>query len=178
MEADRLFWVLLTIFGSVFATGIFVISERFWLGLSEVVFGVVGLIWLIRDHLTPTITVVPIKTPLIILASMGVSIFAGYTFSQFVTIKRTVTRYVLPRTLTEKQTSNLQKYLSQRKTHPVAVKVNPLDSEALQYASQLFNALKQANWDATFDTSDRDPNTLNNGLTICVVGSNAGPPRP
>jgi hypothetical protein len=91
-----------------------------------------------------------------ILASVGMAIFIGHTFSQFASIQRTVTRYVLPRILTEKQKSNLQKYLSQQTTHPVTVKVNPLDSEALEYASQIFNALKLASWDARFETSERD----------------------
>ena len=118
METDKIFWVLLTIFGGIFATGIFIILERFWWGLSEAVFGLVGLIWLIRDHLTPSINVLPIKTPVMILASVGMAIFIGNTFSQFATIQRTVTRYVLPRILTEKQKSNLQKYLSQHTTHP------------------------------------------------------------
>ena len=56
------------------------------------------------------------------------------------------------------------------------MKVNPLDSEATGYASLIFNALKQTSWDVTFSTANADPNTLNNGLFTCVVGSNAGPP--
>ena|GEM_PF-6776813 len=110
-----------------------------------------------------------------ILAPVGMAIFIGHTFSQFAAIQRTVTRYVLPRILTEKQNSNLQKYLSQHTTHSVTVKVNPFDSEASEYASQIFNALKLASWDGTLETSERDPNTLNSGLSIYVVGSNAGP---
>jgi hypothetical protein len=177
MEQEKLFWVLLTIFGSVFATGLFVILDKFWWGLFEIILGLVGLIWLIRDHLVH-VSAAPIKTPLLILACVGVSIFAGHSISQIVAIRGAVARYVLPRVLTEKQTGDLQEYLSKRKSHGITVKVSPLDSEAIGYASQIFNALKQTNWDVTFSTANADPNTLNNGLCICVVGSNAGPADP
>jgi len=175
MEQERLFWVLLTIFGSVFATGLFVILERFWWGLFEIILGLVGLVWLIRDHLI-SVSAAPIKTPLLILACVGVSIFVGHSISQIVAIQGVVARYVLPRVLTEKQTGDLQDYLSKHKPHGIIVKVNPLDSEATGYASLIFNALKQTSWDVTFSTANADPNTLNNGLFTCVVGSNAGPP--
>jgi hypothetical protein len=175
MEQERLFWVLLTIFGTVFATGLFVIFENFRWGLIEVIFGLVGLIWLVRDHLV-SLSVVPVKTPLLILACVGVSIFIGHSISRMVAIQGAVAKYVLPRVLTEKQARALQEYLAKREPHPVIVKVNPLDSEATEYASQILNALKQTNWDVTFSTSSADPNTLNNGLSILVVGSNAGPP--
>src|ERR1700737_1797393 len=118
METDKIFWVLLTIFGGIFATGIFLILERFLWGLSEAVFGLVGLIWLIRDHLTPSINVLPIKTPVMILASVGMAIFIGNTFSQFATIQRTDTPYCLTKILTEKQKSNFFSSRTRHTTHP------------------------------------------------------------
>jgi hypothetical protein len=176
MDQERVFWVFLTIFGSIFATGIFIILENFWWGLFEALFGLVGLVWLIRDHFFQTISVVPVRTPLLFFLSIGVSIFVGRSLSQIVAIQGAVTRYVLPRVLTDKQTDGLHEYLSKHESHAITVKVNPLDSEATQYASQIFNALKQTNWDVTFSTASADPNTLNNGLSICVVGTNIGPP--
>jgi hypothetical protein len=89
--------------------------------------------------------------------------------------------YVMPRILTKEQSDDLRKYLSNHEAHAVAVRVNVRDREALEYASQIFNALKLADWDVTFDpseTSDGTPNTLTDGLGISVAGSNVGPPDP
>jgi hypothetical protein len=178
MDQERVFWVLLTIFGSIFATGLFLLVEKFWWGLVEIVFGLIGMIWLIRDHFFQAIGILPIKTPIVFLVCIGVSIFVGHTISQIVATGGAVRRYVLPRTLTDKQVNGLRDYLTRRGTHAITVKVNPLDGEAIEYAAQIFRALKQTAWDVTFSTENAGPNTQNIGLSIHVAGSDVGPPDP
>jgi hypothetical protein len=55
--------------------------------------------------------------------------------------------YVMPRHVTEKQATALKDYLSQHEPSAVSVKVVPYDQEALEYAVEIFNALRNTNWD-------------------------------
>lgn len=93
-------------------------------------------------------------------------------------LRSDLNKYVMPRSFTDKQSEELREYLSHHESHAVTVKGNPLDTEALEYASQIFNALKQTAWDVTFSTFNGEPFTLNNGLSIHVQGSIIGPPDP
>jgi hypothetical protein len=94
-------------------------------------------------------------------------------------LRSDIDTYVIPRTITKSQADDLREYLSHRDKYAVTVKVNPVDAEAREYAAQLFNALNQSDWTATFDTSggepNSQPNTLNDGVCIDTVGENAKP---
>ncbi|MGB8684065.1 MAG: hypothetical protein WCD12_14350 [Candidatus Binatus sp.] len=184
LPQDRLFWVLLTIFGSMFATGSFIVFQNLGWGLFELVSGFLGLVVLVRDRANvnflrttkiPKLPGVPLRTLFLVLASATISIFVGHTISQIMTIQTAVTQYVLPRSLTDKQADQLRELLSNHKAYSVTVKANPLDSEAMEYAAQLYNALHGTEWTVELSTSNQDPNTLNQGLCIDEVGENTKP---
>lgn len=184
LPQTRLFWVALTIFGSMFATGLFIVFQNLGWGLFDTIAGFLGLIVLVRDRgnmdflrttKLPKLPGIPVRTVLLTLASAAISIFVGQTISQIMTIQTAVTQYVLPRSLTEKQTDVLRDFLSHHKSYSVTVKANPLDGEAIEYAGQLFNALHGTDWTVEMNTSNQDPNTLNPGLCIDEMGVNAKP---
>jgi hypothetical protein len=59
--------------------------------------------------------------------------------------------YVMPRAITAKQADMLRQTLMGRDPGiPIEVFVNQTDGEAMEYASQLTNAIKAAGWDARF----------------------------
>ncbi len=177
--------VLLTVFGSMFASGLFVVFQSFGWGLFEIVAGLFGLIVLIRDHLKRLAVNLPkvpnrlprlsFQTAFLLFASAAISIFVGHTISQIMTIQTTVTQYVLPRSVSQKQVDSLRDFLSLHKPYSVTVRVNPLDGEAMEYAGQLFNALHGTEWTAEMNTSNQEPNTLNPGLCIDEIGMNSRP---
>jgi hypothetical protein len=178
----RLFWVLLTIFGSMFATGLFVIFQTLGWGLFYTIAGLLGMLILVRDRVSVDVLKVarvlsfprvPIRTPVLVLASAVISIFVGHTIAQIMAIQTAVTRYVLPRAVTEKQADALRDYLSHYEAHSVTVKADPLDGEAIQYAVQVYNAFRRTEWTVELSTSDKGPNTLNAGLCIGEQGTNA-----
>ena len=189
LPQTRLFLVALAIFGSMFTTGMLVIIQNFGWGLFDIVAGLIGLAVLVRDRVNMRLArasitrLTGLKRPLfqtafLAFALVVISIFVGHTISQIVSVQTAVTRYVLPRTVNEKQMDNLQDYLSHHEAHSVTVKVNPLDGEAIQYAGQIFNALHGTDWTVGLDTSDKEPNTLNSGLCIGEQGVNAKPNDP
>jgi hypothetical protein len=93
-------------------------------------------------------------------------------------IRDDLNKYVMPRTVTATQASDLREYLSHHEKFPVTVKTNPLDAEAIQYAGQIFNAFKGAEWDAIFDTGTIDePLPHNDGLCLNVTGQNFTDPK-
>jgi hypothetical protein len=105
-------------------------------------------------------------------ALLGLAI---YSITYMNALRSDIDAYVMPRTVTQKQADDLREYLSHRDKYAVTVKVNPLDAEAREYASRIFNALNQSDWNATFDTSIGDPSTANDGVCINTVGENAKP---
>jgi hypothetical protein len=112
------------------------------------------------------------------LIAFAVFCFVIYNLLYMHSLRSDIDLYLMPRAVTQKQVDDLRDYLSHRDKYAVSVKVNPLDAEAREYGAQLFNALNGANWDASFDTSGGDPNTLNDGLCINVIGTNANPYDP
>lgn len=184
LPQTRQFWVWLTIFGSMFATGLFIIFQSLGWGIFDTVVGLVGLIVLIRDRFIKTFTGIPFRTPLFILACVAISVSVGHIASEITVTQNAVRDYVLPRHISEQQSTDLRNYLAKREVSSVIVRVNTHDAEAREYAAEISNSLKQANWDATFQPADTSegsanaPNTLNDGLCIDVLGVNTGPPDP
>src|SRR5208337_816665 len=185
LPQDRLFLVALTIFGSMFASGLFVVFQSLGWGLFQLIGGFLGLVVLIRDRTNvnflrntriPKLPAgIPLRTLVLVLASATISIFVGHTISQIMTIQTAVDQYVLPRSLTKKQVDEIRDYLSHRKVYSVTVKANPLDGEALEYAGQLFNALRGTDWTVEMNTSNQEPGTPNPGLCIEELGANSKP---
>jgi hypothetical protein len=79
--------------------------------------------------------------------------------------------YVLPRKVTSAQAAKLREYSARHKKFPVTVKSSGQDREATEYAAELRNALSDAGWAATFDTSGEEYY----GLCVCATGENARP---
>lgn len=117
------------------------------------------------------------------LSTLLVMAGAFWVLSYVHQIRSDLDSYVLPRHLTEKQASAFEALLSKNKPFRVTVQVAVHDAEALQYAGEIFNAFKKSGWDdAIFHPTEtavsEPPYTLNDGMCIEVVGTNAGPPDP
>jgi len=172
------FWVFITIFGS----GLFVIFEQhvIW-GTAMIVVGLIGIVscaWpQLRNPVSGRIQIWNYRlyrkaATGLVLAYLGISAIA-YVHS----LRSDLDTYVIPRSISKKQANDLRDHLSRHEAHAVSVKVNPRDAEALEYAAELFNAVRQGSWDADFNTSDGQPYT-SDGLCTLVMGSNIGPPDP
>lgn len=55
--------------------------------------------------------------------------------------------YITPRSITETQSERIRDYLSKHEAYAVSIRVVQHDQEAMEYAGQLFNAMRQTNWD-------------------------------
>lgn len=170
---NRAFAVWLTIFGSMFTTGLFIVFQSFSWGIFYIVAGLIGLAVLIRDRISKTISKTSLRMPLLILACAVVSVFVGHTISMIEATQEAVSIYVLPRHVSEEQAGALRNLLSHTQSHHVAVKVNSTDEEATEYAAELVNALGGGGWDAELDTSSGGPFTGNSGLCIAEEGAGA-----
>jgi hypothetical protein len=83
-----------------------------------------------------------------VAAVMMLVVLGVKTISLIFEINTAFETYIVPRTISEEQGSELRDYLSRREPFSVTVKVNSVnDTEAMEYASELFNALRQTNWD-------------------------------
>lgn len=78
--------------------------------------------------------------------------------------------YVSPRTISDRQANDLKNELSKLPKRHVTVKVNSLNQEATSYAGQLNNVFTKAGWDSSFDTSDAQPQPLDTGVCLTMVG--------
>jgi sulfatase modifying factor 1 len=73
---EKVFWVAITVFGALFANGLFFVvgSDHVFGGTVSGGLGLVVLIWLIRDRIKQ----MPVRTPLLIVGASAVSILLGY----------------------------------------------------------------------------------------------------
>jgi len=106
-----------------------------------------------------------------------VALALGATYLIFIsaayvqTIRRDLDRYVMPRQITSRQARRLRTFLSRHPAFEITVKVNPHDPEAMQYASQISQALKLANWAAELDISP--PYSPEDAIGINATGVNS-----
>lgn len=117
------------------------------------------------------------------LALLLIGLAAFYTMRSLHSLRSDLDAYVMPRTLSDKQKSDLEDFLRHHQAFPVIVKVVVHDAEALQYAGQIFNSFREATWDDTnLETTEapdsKPPYTLNDGLCIDLAGEWAKPPDP
>jgi hypothetical protein len=169
----------------------------YWVGMFYTIIGLGDLVMLIRDRLKPmkeqvqgTVSKIPVRTLLRVMACIGISVFVAQFMFVVFALRADMNRYILPRTLKD-QADGLQKALS---ATPSDVKVNILsyvaDQEAMEYAGELFTAIKAGGWDAQFRpvnpwNSKDQPESyippffpiLIQGLTIdtCIVGQPTNP---
>lgn len=154
LPQTRLFWVLLTIFGALFATGPFIFFQSIGWGTFYTLLGLGGLIVLVRDRFKiakeraqGVIHRIPIRNSLLFAAVVGISVLVGQMVYTVFSLRADFNKFILPRGVTAEQADKLKDYLSKREAYPVNVEVVQNDREATEYASQLFNALRQTNWD-------------------------------
>jgi len=159
MEADeKQFYVLLTIFGAFLGIGPFIMFEAtgtwtFLAGCVLSVLGLGGLLMLIRDRLRikERVGVVArsagVQTSIKIMSVLGIWILMAMLVSYLHDLRSDLNTYVMPRTITKQQAQKLREYLSKRESCAVTIKVVRHDQEAMEYAGQLFNAMRQTNWD-------------------------------
>jgi hypothetical protein len=89
--------------------------------------------------------------------------FVVYSLIYMDALKTDIDAYVIPRVVTAKQSAAIREYLSHYEKYPVVVKAPPFDTEAVEYAGQILNMLKAADWDVTFNTATNDAPPLTNG---------------
>jgi hypothetical protein len=73
--------------------------------------------------------------------------FSTYLLITLHSLRADVDAYIMPRTFTSKQSGELQDYLSSRESSAVTVIAVSADQEALDYAAQIYEALRHTNWD-------------------------------
>lgn len=165
------FWVLLTVFGGLFTSGVAILLASPLWGSACILAGMLGLGVLVWDRKKA----IPVRTPLLVLASLMGSLFIGYSSYQLMAINRDINMYVLPRSVSEQQVEAFRAYLALHEAHSVTVKVNPLDNEAREYWGQIFNALRRTSWHVQQSTFAGEPYTLNEGLCIHEQGTSSKP---
>jgi len=184
---DALFWFFLGLFG----TGTYVIFEQHVVWGSALILvgimGMVGSVWdRLKDPMTGTVQLTGsllkrIKDSRLLRTAakrLIVAYIAIYALLYVHQIRSDLDTYTMPRQLTKAQTRNLEALLRQRQPFPLTVQAATHDSEALNYAGQIFGAFKQAGWDDTeMNTTETEVsgqmNTLNDGLCIDETGMNS-----
>jgi hypothetical protein len=111
------------------------------------------------------------------LVVVGYFAMQGVLFT--VHLRGDLDKYVIPRTVTGKQAEALKDYLSKREPFVVFVRVNSAsDQEAMEYAAQLFNALRQTSWDVN-PPNHGGPEILPDwatGIGLCIQVEDVGQP--
>lgn len=83
-------------------------------------------------------------------------------------------KYVMPRIVTPQQADAIQKNV--QGAGSVTVKVNPRHREALEYAGQLVNALRNTGWNVDMSTADAPP-VPDDGVSYYMTGQNNAPDK-
>jgi hypothetical protein len=145
---EKVFYVLLTIFGALFPTGLyFLVVDHLWWGCFYTVVGLGGLLVLIKDRLRPIVVRLPTRKLLMLIASVSVAVLTVQVVIMIFTLRSDLDTYVMPRTITERQANDLHKYLSKYEPSTLHIKVVQNDPEAVEYAGYLFKSLVDAGWD-------------------------------
>jgi hypothetical protein len=81
-----------------------------------------------------------------ILSALGVLFLVVGGYYAY-SLRSTLNSYILPRSVTNEQRLRLKEYLDKQQPFAVHVEVVPNDPEAMEYAGQIFNALRDTNLD-------------------------------
>lgn len=160
MESEeKQFYVLLAIFGGIFGVGPFLAFEAngIWtaaVGCVLTFLGLVGLLMLadrFRQWARQAASRFRIRIPLPLLGVIGVWILLAVFLSYLHGLRSDFNAYAMPRQLTVAQKRELGRFLSAHGSDAtVHVFVNVSDREALEYAGQIFNAIRNGGWRADF----------------------------
>lgn len=107
------------------------------------------------------------------LAVIGIYILS-LSIAFVIQLRIDLDRYVMPRVVTRQQADAIRTNV--QGAGSVTVKVNPRDSEALEYAGQLFSALRNTGWNVEMSTADAPP-VANDGVGHYLTGQNYAPDK-
>lgn len=159
---DMLFWFFITLFG----TGTFVIygsqsTTGEICGVAMIVVGFTGMTvcaWpQLKDPISGNLRLTRSAVQRIVhyplYRTAAKRLVLGYILIYCVLYARQLRTdldtYVMPRNVTKKQVERLREYLSKQTPSTISVRVVLNDGEAMEYAGQLFNAMRRTNWEAT-----------------------------
>jgi hypothetical protein len=190
MEAkERQYYALLTIFGALFGIGPFIMFEAgsssgFLWGCFLTLFGLVGLLMLygVQFRRGERIGGLTNKIPIGLMGVVGVWILLGIFVNFIYGIRTDLDTYVMPRTITEKQSDELRNFSSDFSSHhqlpAITLKVNPQDQEAIDYWQKLGGVFNRAKWKVEISTTNSNPDpSLNPGLCIYAMGKDGNTSR-
>jgi hypothetical protein len=157
---EKYFYSVNAIFAVLAGAGTILIVEArpwsgaFWLGVFYTVSGFWGLIVmagdLLKQRVKVTVRKIPIRTPMALLAIVGAFVFAFQFIFTVFSVRADLDTYVMPRTIAKKQVEKLRDYLFKHPGGPtIYVRAVQNDREAMEYAGQLFNALRLSSWGAS-----------------------------
>ncbi|HXM20777.1 MAG TPA: hypothetical protein VN948_05890 [Terriglobales bacterium] len=150
LSQDRWYWGWYGIFLTLLATSPFIPAS---LGIPCSVIGLGGLLIQMREGFKARISRIRLSRAQLLVftrvaAVVMLTVLGIKTISLVFEIKGAFDTYVVPRGVTEKQANALRDYLSKHEPSAVSVRVNSFnDQEAMEYASELFNALRHTTWD-------------------------------
>ncbi len=105
----------------------------------------------------------------LVLATYATLVVIAYVLR----LRNDLDKYVMPRIVTKQQADAIQEHV--QGTGSVTIKVNPHDSEATQYAGQLFDAIQKTGWRVELDQPETAPAQPNDGLYSHVEGERSAP---
>jgi hypothetical protein len=104
-----------------------------------------------------------IGAALIIAGYVGISVLLSLH-----ALRSDLEKYVLPRVVTPEQSVRLRNYLSHHEAYSVVVKYSQSDQEALDFAAQISDAIRQTGWKVTFVSDDKPSGGGGQGMGIYV----------
>jgi hypothetical protein len=180
-DKEKQLYVLLAIFGAMAGIGPYIVFEASsaWgllAGCALTVFGFGGLLMLLPSRPRIQQRIVGIvgnwitRVPLNLMGVVGVWMLVALLVYTLHDLRSDLNEYAMPRSVTQKQYSDLREYLSKRvpANFPIMVMAEPTDPEAVSYAAQLGDALTRAGWEATCCRTPNHP--LHDGVLIGSSG--------
>jgi hypothetical protein len=187
MDAEeKQFYVLLTIFGSMFGIGPFIFLEAtgtwtFLAGCALTILGLAGLLMLVLDRrrikqrIAGAADALVVKASLKLIPVVGVWILVATLAYSLHVLRSDLDVYVMPRVLTKQQIAELHKLLTEHDHAPVVLKYDHYDKETEAYAGQWADVLAQAGWPVTSDTDESHQPFARDANSICVEEMGARP---
>jgi len=135
-----------------------------------VVVSVSVLVGLVAQRVSGGTWPVAVIAGLAVIAIYAVSLSIAFV----IRLRIDLDKYVMPRIVTQQEADAIQTNV--QGAGSVTVKVDPRDREALEYAGQLFNALRNTGWNVDMSTADAPP-IPNDGVCHYLTGQNNAPDR-
>ncbi|MBO6949754.1 MAG: hypothetical protein JJ855_17375 [Rhodospirillales bacterium] len=101
----------------------------------------------------------------------------GANSGKITEIESVLDRLVSPRQFTDEQAQKLEEFLLKREKHKIEILYIPSNQEAAEYAAKLFNAFRNAEWEASIFAAPHD-RTMNEGVEYRIQYPPDAPPSP